>query len=86
MQFRHCLQTGRSCEGGPLSQHPPATDVPALALPPPPVTVNLSGTAQVTVTALGKGHGSITPDTLNADAGSTVTFTVAPTNLKFRGK
>jgi hypothetical protein len=56
------------------------------ALPPPPVILNLSGTAQVTVTALGKGHGTITPDTLDVDAGSNVTFTVAPTNLKFKVK
>jgi hypothetical protein len=61
--------------------------VPAPAIPidnPPPVTLNLSGTAQVTVTALGKGHGSITPDTLVADAGTNVTFTVAPANPKFK--
>ena len=68
----------------PTSVQPPA---PAPAVTdPPPVSMKLSGTAQVTVTAVGKGHGSITPEAQEVDAGTNVTFTVAPGNLKFKVK
>jgi hypothetical protein len=60
---------------------------------PPPVTLNLAGSAQVTVTtAAATPHGTITPDatvdpvTGNAPAGSPVTFTVTPSNKKFKVK
>jgi len=53
---------------------------------PPPVTLNLSGTAQVLVTATAVGHGIITPNSLAADAGTTVELTVTPQNRKFKVK
>jgi len=64
----------------------PAPPPAAQLTDPPPVTLNLSGTAQVLVTATAVGHGIITPNTLAAGAGSTVELTVTPENKKFKVK
>jgi hypothetical protein len=72
-----------------------ATNTPVVvgASNPPPVTLNLSGTAQVKITtAAANPHGTITPDatvdpvTGGAPAASPVTFTVTPSNKKFKVK
>jgi hypothetical protein len=56
----------------------PATD-------PPTVTLNLAGTALVDVVATKVGNGAITSPGV-AGAGTNVTFTVTPDNLKFKVK
>jgi len=53
---------------------------------PPPVTLNLSGTAQVLVTAAAVGDGTITPATQAVGAGGAATFTVKPLTKKFKVK
>jgi hypothetical protein len=67
--------------------------VPAVVPPlsdPPPVTMNLSGTALVTVTTTAGANGTITPVLAaglpagTAPAGTAVTFTVKPSNSKFK--
>jgi hypothetical protein len=73
----------------------PTAVLPALpADSPPPVTLTLSGTAVVTVTAApATPHGTITQNATaivtpagTAPAGSPVTFTVTPSNKKFKVK
>ncbi len=64
----------------------PAPPPAAQLSDPPPVTLNLSGTAQVLVTATSAGHGLITPNTIAVGAGTTVDLTVTPENKKFKVK
>jgi len=65
----------------PTTVIPPA---PVGTSNPPPVTVHLSGTAQVTVNATAGQHGTITPATQAVGAGTTVNLTVKPANNKFK--
>jgi hypothetical protein len=67
----------------PTTAIPPA---PVGTSDPPPVTIKLSGTAQVTVNATAGLHGTITPITQNVGAGATVNLTVTPSNNKFKVK
>jgi hypothetical protein len=54
---------------------------------PPPVTMTLTGTAEVDVTITAVGHGTITPvGTTAQPAGTIVTLTAAPESKKFKIK
>jgi hypothetical protein len=63
----------------------PTAAAPALENPPP-VTMNLSGTATVLVTIPAIAHANITPGTQEAGAGTTLDIVVTPTNAKFKVK
>ncbi|KAF0221584.1 MAG: hypothetical protein FD174_353 [Geobacteraceae bacterium] len=63
-----------------------APTVVAPAIAPPSVTLNLSGTGEVLVTATAVGHGIVTPNTIAVGAGTTVDLTVTPENKKFKIK
>jgi hypothetical protein len=73
----------------PTTVQPVPPVVPAVP-DPPPVTMNLKGTALVTVTATAGANGAITRATAaglpagTAPAGTAVTFTVTPSNSKFK--
>jgi hypothetical protein len=61
-----------------------APTVVAPAVAPPPITMNLAGTALVDVTTAAVGHGTIAPVTAAVGAGTAVTFTVTPESKKFK--
>ena len=51
---------------------------------PPPVTMNLTGTAEVLVTTTAAGQGTVTPATAAVGAGTAANLTATPADVKFK--
>jgi hypothetical protein len=76
----------KAARAATLLLNPVNSPVVATATDPPPVTMNLAGTALVDVTTAAVGHGTITPATSAVGAGTPVTLTVTPSSKKFKVK